>query len=508
MRSVFDVYALREGRLRSAWNKIFGAKTVNLRPKFRVRHPLVAAGAVIILVFFAIFAARRLFVRAEVVDFYPASCLGTWQSPEKAQGTPESLASGAPIDASSSAVWDGPSSQIFCGGFVPPDTDETGNIKSVGLTLAWNVTGLPASTESSSSSSSSTSFHYQFMPLAFLIPAAHAQDASGQDATETDTSVAAPQDAQDTTEPPPAVVVVPTDAASSTPSTTAEVLLGPPLSAPLAPIDTTTISTTVQDAAQDASSTPAPLPPPPPSLPDENFLLLSYSMDGNIWIPLQKVNPGNWQNLTVSLPITQWSDLKKIQIKIEGMPTALAVQPQVFLDGMFMEVHYDVPPVFALTGDTNTGAPTSSQTVQISPSVTLEIPPQKPIPFVPAPTIVDVIKENARVSVVVQYVGDFYEGNPLYLFMYPQGTTAERNGAESAYTFAQQPGQAAVNPLPVGSSMLDPTTKQATVVLVAPSPDGDQAASGDMADGSYVIDASYYDGTTWHLVSPTIFTWP
>jgi len=476
----------------------FGVSTINLRPKFRERHPWVVAFVAIVLFTIFGFGLRRLFVRAEVGDFYPASCLGTWQSPEKAQGKPESL-SGAPIDATSSALSGGTAAQIFCGSFIPQGTDETGEIKSVGLTLVWDMAGLPASVATPVATSTIEASTTDPSAFLFFFPSAHAQTVPDSDASVgTDTT--------------PAPVAAPAPAADDS----STVILGPPLSATLTPIDEnatgTASDTTGTSASSATSSLPAPAAPIPPSplAPDDNFLLISYSTDGNTWIALQKVNADNWKNLTVSLPISRWSDLEKLQIKIEAIPTALAVMPQVFLDGMLVEAHYDVPPVFIMQdGASISNATSASQIIQVSPGVTIETPPQGPIPFVPAPTIVDLIKSSTTVSVTIQYIGDFYEGNPLYLYMYPQGTTAERNGSDAAYAFAQQPaGGPSVNPLPVGEGMLDPTTKQATIVLITDAPDGDQVPLDAMTPGTYAVDLSYFDSAQWHLIPPTTFEWP
>jgi len=100
------------------------------------------------------------------------------------------------------------------------------------------------------------------------------------------------------------------------------------------------VSTSTTQAANVASSTlPAPL------LPDENFLEVSYSTDGANWIALAKINQANWQNFTISLPIANWDDLKKLQVKVAGIPTSLARLPSVLLDGMFVEAQYEIPPV-------------------------------------------------------------------------------------------------------------------------------------------------------------------
>ena len=557
-RSVFDVHETK-----GWWHD----RTLNLRPKFRIRHPWVTAAGLFVVVGIFVVGIQHIFVRAEVADFYPTSCLGTWQSPDKAQGQPESLAGPDMSNATNSAVMSGASDQIFCGSFVPQGTNETGDIKSVGLTLVWNISGLPAASTTSNvvsstevlgaststvtgvdvatstngasvttstdamppATSSPTSFAPRFSPFAFFIQSAYAQDVVNTDtavsgtaseppaptfsasstpfpdvATSTPSIIAMPpsQPSASTSDMPPApspdVATSATSVVDVPPTETSTVILGEPLSAPLAPIATDTATSTV---------VPAPIVLPVPPAPDENFLLVSYSIDGNTWVPLQKVNPSNWKNLTLSLPISSWHDLEKLQIKIESIPTALEAMPKIFLDGMFMEVHYDLPPVFTTGEGADTNASSGPKVIMVSPGVTIETPPENPTPFVPEPSIVSIDVASDTVSVNVQYVGDFYGGNPLYLFMYPQGTTADRDGPDAAYMFAGQPGSPSINGLLVGPDALDPSTKQGDITIVRPMATDNRIATADMTPGTYVVDIAYFDSNIWHLIPPQTFIW-
>lgn len=92
--------------------------------------------------------------------------------------------------------------------------------------------------------------------------------------------------------------------------------------------------------AAEFEATP-PLPPPP----DDHFIAISYSLDGQEWFVLEKIDANNWPNFTLTLPIKSWDELAKLQISIEGIPTALASVPRTFLDGMLVEAHYDLPPI-------------------------------------------------------------------------------------------------------------------------------------------------------------------
>lgn len=230
-----------------------------------------------------------------------------------------------------------------------------------------------------------------------------------------------------------------------------------------------------------------------------------------MWVPLQKVNPQNWNDLTLTLPLTSWKDLQNLEVKIENIPTTLAATPTVYLDGMFVEVHYDVPPAFTLIGGENvaTSASSSPQVIEVNPSVSIETPAVNAAPFLPPPTIVGITTASDTVTVTVQYVGDFYGGNPLQLFVYPAGTAAERNDAASGGTFAGVPNEGPfVNGIPITQDELDASTKQATIPIVGPSIDPNVGIrTAAMASGIYAVDIAYYDGNIWHLISPQNFTW-
>jgi hypothetical protein len=84
----------------------------------------------------------------------------------------------------------------------------------------------------------------------------------------------------------------------------------------------------------------------PRTEPDLNFLQVNYSLDGQSWFELQKVNVNNWPNFTVELPVSSWQDLRKVQISVEGIPSTIQDLPQVSLDGMLVQAQYELPPLF------------------------------------------------------------------------------------------------------------------------------------------------------------------
>jgi hypothetical protein len=70
------------------------------------------------------------------------------------------------------------------------------------------------------------------------------------------------------------------------------------------------------------------------------FLDVSYSMDGIRWVSLGKVSESNFSNYSVSLPLTSWEDLKKVQIMVSIIPT-IEAKPAVYLESVSLVVDYD-----------------------------------------------------------------------------------------------------------------------------------------------------------------------
>lgn len=550
-KDVFDVHAAAErGSLASFLKNIaYERNLVNLRPKFRARHPLLWAVIVVIAVGGVALGIKKIFTRAEVNDFYPSTCLGTWQNPANAEGKPETLAaaSSSPSGANS-AVYTASDTQIYCGGFVPRGFAQQGTITSIGLTLAWRVGDGSESTSDSAATSAAVSIDQASTSATIatttvatttteatpIVPIATPTTATSTIATSTDTvaSTTAASSTQSSFTPfrwfslftntafadDSSSVTLATTTVTTANGASDTVQLAPPLTAALAPVTSSATSSITASGAASSSGaaatttivipSPSPPPAPPAPKPDQNFLDVSYSTDGQMWIELQKVNAQNWPNFTTAIPVTNWADLANLQIRVQGIPTTVNPIPPVYLDGMFVEVNYSVPPPVFSAGQNGT-SPSEPQVVQVSPGVTIETPPSVPALPIPAPTIVAINKATDTVSVTVQYVGDFY-ANPLYLFMYPQGTRAERNSSDSAYTFAGEPTEgSSVNPLSIAQTALDPATKQATFVIVRPGLQNDAAiTTADMIPGIYAVDVSYYDGVTWHLTAPQTFTWP
>ncbi len=369
-----DINFRRDSHLIKKWFLGWENRVVNLKPTFFKKYKIRWVLAIFLAVFL-VFAVNKLFTRAEVTDFYPQTCLGTWQNPVNSQGEPENfnLASSS-FSENNSAVFTSATDKIFCGKFLPDDYAAEGDIKNVGLTLVWNIEGVVASqpavergevetnmATSSESGGASTSARYKSgdfnQSVSFL-----SRFVGRVFAQEMSSTVAMPDQVQ---------VSIPTSSGSDqvikeeiqVPATGAENLPIPKeeqkpadenLIAPEAqsenPASDSNISNSSPDQITEESSSSTPVIIP--SAPDNNFLKVSYSFDGQNWFELSKVSGDNWKNLTINLPNVSWDDLRHLQISVEGIPTTLEKLPKVFLDGMLLEIQYDVPPIINFNSET------------------------------------------------------------------------------------------------------------------------------------------------------------
>ena len=76
-----------------------------------------------------------------------------------------------------------------------------------------------------------------------------------------------------------------------------------------------------------------------PTTGSDNFLDVSYSLDGTTWQDLGQVNASNWQNFSVTIPVNSWSDIDNLQIQLNPLPSADA--PTISLDSMWLGIDYN-----------------------------------------------------------------------------------------------------------------------------------------------------------------------
>ncbi|MBS3903630.1 MAG: hypothetical protein KGZ30_04650 [Anaplasmataceae bacterium] len=388
-------------------NGSYSQHVVDLRPHWYRRSPLLA-GFLLLAIIASFYGTRLLFTRADAIDFNATSCLGAWQNPTLAQGEPQSASLGEAIDQSNSALWSGGEGSIFCGGFVPDDFTPRGDITEVGLTLIWKVGNeeAPKAIEVSStiettvienSSSTETSTENEVTenaipqvqkenepptiekePVSFwhwLTPLALAQEEPVSEEPPPPVAEASspaplekPEEVIKAEEPPASTEntgeskeIIPTsDTEEKTPkpeegtnstgqkaTISDNIIQLPPIIATIGNESSTESSTVSSTDIAISTSTPE----IPKEIPDENFLRVSYSLDGTNWETLGKVNEYNWHHFTASLSIKDWDELKKLQVKVESIESSTSSPPPVFLDGIFIEAKYTILSFFDLGGE-------------------------------------------------------------------------------------------------------------------------------------------------------------
>jgi hypothetical protein len=113
--------------------------------KRRLKHKRYAIWLAIVAAS-AGFALYSLFVKANIFNYYPSSCLGTWDNPQNAEGEPSLEPGAAPeeFNGGNSAFYDGGGAkQIFCGGFKTEADPSEKIFKKAVLKFSWAIAVSP-----------------------------------------------------------------------------------------------------------------------------------------------------------------------------------------------------------------------------------------------------------------------------------------------------------------------------------------------------------------------------
>ena len=269
------------------------------------------AFVLIIFIFFIFFRPKT---RADLVYFYPQTCLGSFVNPEKAQGERE-VDNLDLINELNSAVYYSGFKEIYCGNFQGPAKE--GNIKRITLHFNWLIT-KELKEKPVIESTSSESFIEKIIPSKTIeinittsdIPILENTSTEIQNSTETATSsqifkiinfAFAEEDIQNSTSTTPTSInseLTQTQTESQTQTSTET---------------TSTITLTTTKTLFD----------------------IHYTLDGQNWNYLGSVNKDNWQNLTFDIPVNDWLDISKIQIKINSLPDT---DYYLYLESIWLEV--------------------------------------------------------------------------------------------------------------------------------------------------------------------------
>lgn len=343
---------------------------------------------VISLVFLTGIIGYFMVGNAEMANFYPSKCLGAWQNSEKAQGMPETQNISA-IDETNSAVFNNGAGEIFCGGFAGEMPE--GKIKNISVKFNWLITNqkkeikiiLPAEENEETTSDLLTKIldvaPEKEVEFTVPIPTANSTEANSENLNNIKIDDNASVSSTKLEESNPGNQIIPLEQESvfdqvpdnkiqipdsemknSTSSTLAPNLLfsflklfSPIVSAQESEQEINITETpsssppslneTIENTTKEintASGTPAEESFALSKSPANNFFVISYTTDGIKWQTLSEINEENWKNLTLQIPVSEWQDISKIQVKIEPLLSADSL-PYIYLDGLIIEVEYE-----------------------------------------------------------------------------------------------------------------------------------------------------------------------
>ena len=67
---------------------------------------------------------------------------------------------------------------------------------------------------------------------------------------------------------------------------------------------------------------------------------MSYSTDGVHWLTAGTVGADNFQNYSVTIPVSSWAELEALQVMVSTLPT-LNNKPDIYLESMALNINYN-----------------------------------------------------------------------------------------------------------------------------------------------------------------------
>mgnify|MGYP007083436234 CR=1 FL=1 len=276
------------------------------------RKSLKIGGWLILLFFFAVvlrIAFKATSASAANLYFYPQFCAGGWENPHNGAGEPQNFSSKNFSDfntGNSAYLEPNVAAQIFCG-FFPVETREELPDK-VSLRFHWMM-----------------DFNGSFIPSTVKDETVTEKTESPIDKTEDLNEIS-----EDAELPTPSVPIEEVDIeVEEEPENIEETPnISEPSPEPI--IESSWLRKLIPVAYAQGLGSP------------EDFLSVSYSLDGVRWIMVGKTNYNNWHDFSVDIPISSWEDLQKIQVMLNVLPT-VGTKPGIYIDAIGLEIEYDRP---------------------------------------------------------------------------------------------------------------------------------------------------------------------
>jgi hypothetical protein len=288
---------------------------------FMKRKQFWVAFILIVFLFFIIFKPQT---KADLVYFYPQTCLGSFVNPEKAQGERE-VNSPDLINELNSAVYYSGFKEIYCGNFQGPIKE--GEIKKVTLHFNWVITKELREKPVIESISSESLIEKIIPPKTIEINIGTSDVQINDTLNNTNTN-----DTLNNTK---------NDKNGNEPQTATSSQIFKFINFVFAQEET--LNNTNSKESQTATSSYENINQSEESVLSQNqsapktLFDIHYTLDGQNWNYLGSVNENNWQNLTFDIPVNNWVDISKIQIKINSLPDT---DYYLYLESMWLEVEY------------------------------------------------------------------------------------------------------------------------------------------------------------------------
>ncbi len=364
--------------LRDRWNKrvlvieIDPEKLKYLWKRFELGAGYTATLGLIVMILVVSFHTK-----ASIANFYPQNCLGGWQNPKYAEGEPDvkEITKTTDFSPENSAMLDDTAAQIFCGDF-RGEIPEDANARRFTLRLSFLASeqalvsipiAEPVSEETQDAitgeQAPADAIEEKLEEIMDAVPEASAiseeikQEILQEVREEPKESAPEPEPVKEETppEPAPAVETPPAENIISIflkkflPVAFAQEETTPPQAAPLLIEEGKDSSPRLDEEGvgggdaeiieirnEKLETNPAPVNI------ESDFLEVSYTLDGEVWNVLGKINRQNMANPYFEIPFEQmnWENIRKVQVAVSAVPT-FDKPPIFYLDAMWIETEYE-----------------------------------------------------------------------------------------------------------------------------------------------------------------------
>jgi len=265
---------------------------------------------IVILIFSALILKQQ--TKADILYFYPQTCLGSFVNPEKAQGEREV---GDPnlINELNSAVYYGGFKEIYCGNF--RGSIKEGEIKKVKLYFNWILT-KELKEKPVIEQTLSESFIEKILPSKTIEINIGTSNFPTEDNTDNHEINTNGDELNNTNG----------NEINSNKINTNSNEIGISISSKIFKfINFAFAQTEIITEIQTSTSRL------------KTLFDIHYTLDGQNWYYLGSINEYNWQNISFDIPVNNWLDISKIQIKINSLPDT---DHFLYLESMWLEVEY------------------------------------------------------------------------------------------------------------------------------------------------------------------------